>query len=730
MRLTQAVCESGVPLTIMCERHAFDFAVIPQMRSAVPQAQPDSLWTNNYKAHLLVRLTGLHKTTPWLAFPHGYTTSDLKVRLYNQLDRWSLRVPRRVLTVCTAFACDLAQKGVPSQKILLQPLPIRPIELPPPEELPRLRRELGLRNETALLVSIGRLSREKGHGDLVRAMAVLRERAPRLDCCLLVIGDGPEYASLSRLSRALGLTGQIRLIGDKPDIRSHLALADALVLPSYRMLLEALSAGIPVVATSLGGVPEIVKNENHLLLVEPRDIAGLSDALQRILRAAPLRERSSSCSPVVAARSAEACYRFLLKNLLEVTLPSQAATKGGDASSSTAVQESHPCSRASALPRPVPILLFVRELNHGGIERDVAKLAMWLDRSRFEPHVACYSPRGMRYEDLRAAGVPILPLPVSAVVSRSAISAAFPLRRYIALHQIRIVHAFDPSATFAVPLSRILGVPVVMSSQLGSRSLNSSWTRRLMRLTDRLVDAVVVNCEAMRRHLVEDEHVPPERILLCRNGVDTSEFYPSRTPGPHRPPDAQVVIGVVAVLRPEKALHVLQEAFARLAGDSPRKKLVFVGGGPELDRLRTNAARLGIEPCSLFVPSTTDVAGWLRSMDIFVLPSILEAFPNAMLEAMACGCAVIGSRVGGIPELIGDEERGLLARPGDAVGLADKINCLINNEDLRRELGARAASFAAEHLTMENNAARAAHIYDQLLSQKSPRYGRRTGRKP
>src|SRR5215469_4165492 len=118
--------------------------------------------------------------------------------------------------------------------------------------------------------------------------------------------------------------------------------------------------------------------------------------------------------------------------------------EGGDALPSTTVQGLHPCSRASALPRPVPILLFVRELNHGGIERDVAKLAMWLDRSRFEPHVACYSPTGLRYEDLRAAGVPILPLPVSSVASRSALSAAFPLRRYIALHQIRIVHAWDP----------------------------------------------------------------------------------------------------------------------------------------------------------------------------------------------------------------------------------------------------------------------------------------------
>ena len=88
---------------------------------------------------------------------------------------------------------------------------------------------------------------------------------------------------------------------------------------------------------------------------------------------------------------------------------------------------------------------------------------------------------------------------------------------------------------------------------------------------------------------------------------------------------------------------------------------MIVGSGVELESLQENAGRLGIGDAIDFVPATRDVPDWLRKIDIFVLPSYSEAFSNSLLEAMACGCAVVGSRVGGTPELTGsNEERGLL----------------------------------------------------------------------
>ena len=123
---------------------------------------------------------------------------------------------------------------------------------------------------------------------------------------------------------------------------------------------------------------------------------------------------------------------------------------------------------------------------------------------------------------------------------------------------------------------------------------------------------------------------------------------------------------------------MLQEAFSRVRHLDPNMKLVIVGSGPQLPSLQENAVRLGIADANVFIPATRDVASWMRSMDIFVLPSYSEAFSNSLLEAMACGCSVVGSRVGGTPELIGsNDERGFLFKSGDVADLASKLTKLI-----------------------------------------------------
>jgi glycosyltransferase involved in cell wall biosynthesis len=368
--------------------------------------------------------------------------------------------------------------------------------------------------------------------------------------------------------------------------------------------------------------------------------------------------------------------------------------------------------------KPVPVLMTVRELHYGGIERDITKIASLLDRERFVPHVATYQIGGMRFEELGRAGIPVLHIPMTSLKSPSAITSAIRLRNYIRKNGIRLVHAFDPSAVFVVPIARALRLPAVLSSTLGNRNLLDRRSHRQMRWTDGLVDAVVVNCEAMRRHLVDDENVPGERIKLCYNGIATNEFFPAEISRPAALSEASLVIGTVCVLRPEKAIPLLQEAFAQVLHLDPRMKLLIVGGGPLLLSLQGNAVKLGIAKASVFVPATREVATWMRSMDIFALPSYSEAFSNSLLEAMACGRATVGSRVGGTPELTGaNEERGLLFESGSAGDLALKLSTLIADANLRRTLGNRAACFVRERLTIEIAAARTASIYESVLQR-------------
>jgi glycosyltransferase involved in cell wall biosynthesis len=371
--------------------------------------------------------------------------------------------------------------------------------------------------------------------------------------------------------------------------------------------------------------------------------------------------------------------------------------------------------KAAKPHRPIPVLLVVRELASGGIERDVTKLALGFPRDQFIPYVATYKPSGPRFEELTAAGVPVLHLDLTSIASVKALKAALKLRRLIRDKGIQVVHAFDASAVFVVPLARLLRVPVVLSSMLGSRSLMDPKSQKQLAFTDGLVNAVVVNCEAMRTHMVDDCNVSRDRIELCYNGVDTREFYPdpaAKIPGYA---DASVVVGAVCVLRVEKNLTLLQEAFAKVRDLTPNPKLLLVGSGTELEKLQKNSQRLGIEANSIFLPASQRVAAYLRTIDIFVSCSYSEAFSNSILEAMACGTCVVGSRVGGTPELIANSEHGLLFTSNDVNDLADKLARLIQEPELRQKFGQRAAKFAATKLSMATNLQRTGDIYKKFL---------------
>ena len=374
-----------------------------------------------------------------------------------------------------------------------------------------------------------------------------------------------------------------------------------------------------------------------------------------------------------------------------------------------------------SIQKPWPVLLLSQELGQGGTERQTVEFAKGLDRSRFSVHVGCFYSDGFRSTELISLGIPILQLSIPRWPSFWMAGGAWRLVRYIRRHRIRLVHTFDtPMNCFAAPIARTFGVPVVLSSQRASRDLTLRWERAVLRLTDRLADAVIVNCGAVRRHLIDDEGVRPEQLRLCHNGLDTVRF---RLLTKHRPPplsDASLVVGVVCALRAEKGLPTLLQAFASVLAGAPVSwrsglRLAVIGSGPMRAPLESLTVQLGIRDRCHFEPSTPHVEVWLQAIDIFVLPSLSEALSNALMEAMACGCAVVASRVGGNPELVSEGVTGFTFEPGDATALADRIEKLAANEELRSRLGAAAADFVRRGFSLEQSARRMEEIYMDFL---------------
>lgn len=360
-------------------------------------------------------------------------------------------------------------------------------------------------------------------------------------------------------------------------------------------------------------------------------------------------------------------------------------------------------------------MLMVRELGPGGTERQMTEIARALDRSRFQVHAGCFH-EGVRARELQAAGIPVVRFPVTSFLKTNALKGAWQLRHYLRGNHIRIVHTFDyPLNCFGVPVARASGVPIVLSSQRAHRHLTPGPYLKLLRLTDRLVNGIVVNSGSVRQEMIAQEHVPAGRLHLCYNGIDTARFHDT---GRSRMPDlenASLVIGVICVLRPEKGLPTLIRAFAQIAHLDGRLRLAVVGDGPELPSLRALAQELGVIDKCIFHPAVADVAPWLRSIDLFVLPSLSEALSNSLMEAMACGCACLASSAGGNPELVENGRTGLLFEPGNAVQLAEKLTLLIKDLALRARLAEAGAALIHSRFSLRASADRMAEIYQSYL---------------
>ena len=311
---------AGFEVDLIPERRRFDLSVIPALRKVVEARQPDIVVTQSVKSHFLMWRSRLWRTVPWVAFHHGYTATDRKMQLYNRLDRWSLRKADLVLTVCHAFARELANNtGVPIEKISVHHNAIKPLPRANAAEIESLKQRYQLAETDGIILSIGRLSKEKAHIDLVRAFVELCERSPEINARLIIVGDGPERERLKLAGQNTTFGDRVILAGQIKNVQPFYSIANLFVLPSHsegspHALLEAMAAKVPVVATAVGGVPEIVENEASALLVSANDPTAMAKAMARVLADEGLARRltTRAADLVVQNHSPEQYARWLL----------------------------------------------------------------------------------------------------------------------------------------------------------------------------------------------------------------------------------------------------------------------------------------------------------------------------------------------------------------------------------------------------------------------------------
>lgn len=277
----------GLDARLVPQAGSYDRRLTARVRALLAAVAPAVVVGHDYKANLLLRRTAVKQGLPWVAVVHGYTGENLKVRLFERLDRRGLRRAAAVVVVAEEGREQALRAGVPAERVHLirNGIDVDRVRAAAREGRARVRGALGLAPEHVALLALGRLSPEKGQRLLLEAWRQLPRHgvpatlASRLR--LVLVGDGAERAGLEALAQG---DARVLFAGWRADPHACLGAADVFALPSLReglplALLEAMAVGLPIVATSVGGVPEALEHGRVGAVVAPGDVPGLAAAL-------------------------------------------------------------------------------------------------------------------------------------------------------------------------------------------------------------------------------------------------------------------------------------------------------------------------------------------------------------------------------------------------------------------------------------------------------------------
>jgi glycosyltransferase involved in cell wall biosynthesis len=273
-------------LYFLKQNHFYDPALISQTKDLIKSHNFNIVQTHGHKANFIAKFVKRKIQIPWLCFVHGWTDEDLKIRVYNMIDRWAIKGADQIVAVSEAMKAKLAKIGIHEQRISVIYNAIEnncSYREPPDLEL---RKQFAPDEDSLLVGVIGRLSREKGQRIFLEAW----EKVCKVisNTTALFIGDGPDRKMLEGICIQKGLRDRVTFVGHQLNPHPYYRILDLVVMPSLseglpNVPLEALAHKKPIVATSVGGTPEIIEDGKNGFLVKPSDPNNLAKAILSLL---------------------------------------------------------------------------------------------------------------------------------------------------------------------------------------------------------------------------------------------------------------------------------------------------------------------------------------------------------------------------------------------------------------------------------------------------------------
>jgi glycosyltransferase involved in cell wall biosynthesis len=365
--------------------------------------------------------------------------------------------------------------------------------------------------------------------------------------------------------------------------------------------------------------------------------------------------------------------------------------------------------------RPLPIAIVLHSFSPGGTERQMTELVRRLDPARWEVHLACFQTDGAWFGRAAERAASVASFPIKSFKDPATFAQMRAFAAWCREKRIALVHTSELYTNICfLPGAAMARVPVRIGSRREIVAGKTIGQLALQRLAYTCAHHIVANAEAVATRLTR-EGVRARRITVVPNGLDHGRFAPRLvSTAPRRR------VAMVANLRPEKGHDLLIDASVSVLAEFPDARFDIIGDGTERQRVEAYARARGVAHAFTFHGHCEDVPSRLAAADVFVLPSRSEAFPNAVLEAMAAGLPVVASAVGGILEVVRHGDTGLLVRSGDAGALASQIRSLMADEPLAARLAARGVALVQSRYSFDRMVAALDELYVTELTRRAP----------
>lgn len=358
------------------------------------------------------------------------------------------------------------------------------------------------------------------------------------------------------------------------------------------------------------------------------------------------------------------------------------------------------------------IFYLVTELDPGGAERTLYRLATSLDPAEYCVRVAALTHDGEVGGWLREAGIDALEIGARGWFDLRALGR---LTREIKRFDPDILHCFLFHANLAGRIAgRLAGAPVIINSVRIEERRRSHLI--LDKLTHRLMDAEACVSRSTLEYTHRNAGIPMSKLVVTPNGIDLADFddIPPLSTDLNIP-EGRPLVASVGRLEAQKDYKTMLCAARLVARIYPDVIFAVAGEGPDRSLLEAKARELGLNENVIFLGGLADVRPLLARCDMFAMSSRWEGMPNALMEAMACSKPAVVTNAGGCPELVRDEVNGYVASPAHARELADGIIRLLKNPQSARRMGAESRRIIERDYTLEKSLANWRALYYRLF---------------